>query len=246
MTSIRRNYKLRKLIVIIIAVLIFSAISIHKVYQEITFRKYKQIEEETSRKRVEDEQKAKNEFQNNIAKHYNELNKLIINNSIVEAVALLDKFNEYDHLDYRDIQIIYPKIKTKYNLLKLHDIPEYNPKDRLEVYNELAALNPQNTEYPSKIKYYQRIIDTGTSISGNGFPKKDETHDMRPNDLEELCKDYLFYRNKILKANKVGDREAVKKSRASFDQINRWINEYNEKDVQAMFNKLEQNNYTTH
>lgn len=76
------------------------------------------------------------------------------------------------------------------------------------------------------------------------IPKKDGTFEReRSNDLEELCKDYLFYRKKILKANAAGDMEGVAKARSSFNQINKWLNEYNEQNVSNMFTKLEQSGY---
>lgn len=77
--------------------------------------------------------------------------------------------------------------------------------------------------------------------------KKDGTLDERPNDLEELWKDWDFYSKKgmreiqksggILEAAKSPSddmKEYIKKQ----DEINAWMDEYDEKDVMAMCRHL--------
>ena len=71
--------------------------------------------------------------------------------------------------------------------------------------------------------------------------KRDGTLDSRSSDLEELGKDYLFYRSEILKKHQAGDTSGEDKARASFDQINTWLNSYDENDVSFMITTLEKN-----
>ena len=74
--------------------------------------------------------------------------------------------------------------------------------------------------------------------------KKNSSYDDRANDLEELCKDYLYYRNKILKYAKVGDNQGAAKARSSFNQVNSTMSlEYTEKDIQQMFTLIEKSGY---
>jgi hypothetical protein len=61
--------------------------------------------------------------------------------------------------------------------------------------------------------------------------KKNGTVDDRPNDLVELCKDYIFYSGQIMKKTAAGDQAGAAKARASFQQVNRWLSEYPEDDV---------------
>ncbi len=64
--------------------------------------------------------------------------------------------------------------------------------------------------------------------------KKNGTLDERPNDLEELTRDWLYYRTKILAANGEGDVERAAEYRTEFQKINRWLSEYHDSDVNAM------------
>lgn len=74
--------------------------------------------------------------------------------------------------------------------------------------------------------------------------KKDGSYDDRANDLEELSKDYLYYRNKILKYAKAGDNQGAAKARSSFNQVNSTMSlEYTEKDIQQMFTLIEKSGY---
>lgn len=71
-------------------------------------------------------------------------------------------------------------------------------------------------------------------------PMKDGTYETtRCNDLDELCKDYLFYRKKILQANQEGDMKKVNEYRVSFQKVNAWLSRYKESDVQNTFSRLE-------
>ena len=68
--------------------------------------------------------------------------------------------------------------------------------------------------------------------------RKDGTIDGRPNDLEELCKDYAYYRKKILEYARAGDESKAVESRQHFEQVNALIGKYHESDSQAMFSYL--------
>jgi hypothetical protein len=77
--------------------------------------------------------------------------------------------------------------------------------------------------------------------------KKNGIYDDRANDLEELCKDYLYYRNKILKSAKMGDNQGAAKARSSFNQVNNTLSvEYTEDDIQHMFTLIEKSGYKAH
>lgn len=55
--------------------------------------------------------------------------------------------------------------------------------------------------------------------------------EKRDNDIEELAKDWAFYKERILKASQEGDIPAMDKARASFQDVNAWLDKYNQEDV---------------
>ena len=66
---------------------------------------------------------------------------------------------------------------------------------------------------------------------------ENRTIDSRVNDLDELCKDWVFFRAQIFKYCDSGDEEAAEKSRKSFKQIYVWLCDYNEADVSNTWGK---------
>lgn len=64
---------------------------------------------------------------------------------------------------------------------------------------------------------------------------KDGTVDPRPNDLEELCKDYAFFRRKILEYSSAGQLEKADEARASFRAVDAWLDEYDRNDFETMY-----------
>lgn len=83
-----------------------------------------------------------------------------------------------------------------------------------------------------------RPRESSRDRSDQNVAKKDGSYDERPNDLTELCKDYLFYRKRIMKMTAAGDEAGAAKARQSFQQINRWLSDYPETEVQNMFSRL--------
>ena len=89
------------------------------------------------------------------------------------------------------------------------------------------------------------ILALGSSCKPKDYkdcnvPKADGSYETtRCNDLEELCKDYIFFRKEILKANQEGDNQKVIEYRADFEKVNIWLKAYKESDVEATFSRLE-------
>lgn len=71
------------------------------------------------------------------------------------------------------------------------------------------------------------------------IPKKDGSFDKRKNDLEELCRDYIHFRSKILYHHNMGEKEKADKARAMFQQVNKWLSAYKEEDVTEMIASIE-------
>ena len=63
--------------------------------------------------------------------------------------------------------------------------------------------------------------------------KKDGTLDPRECDLEELCKDWVFYRRKAVEYSADGNAEKSREYQTGFNKTNIWLSAYREEDVQA-------------
>ncbi len=62
-------------------------------------------------------------------------------------------------------------------------------------------------------------------------------------DIEELCKDWLYYRKKILQYTAAGEAEKTERARARFRQVNSMLSKFPESSVNAAFLRLEENRY---
>lgn len=107
----------------------------------------------------------------------------------------------------------------------------------------LSKQPPPARQAPSSIAKSEVGASTEVKPVNNtaihNIPKKDGTYDDRENDLEELCKDWFFYRNKILEYSRAGKTEKAADARESFNQVNAWLSQYKEDDVTAMMSKVE-------
>jgi tetratricopeptide (TPR) repeat protein len=82
---------------------------------------------------------------------------------------------------------------------------------------------------------FAQYVDTYSSYDEVFVTKRNGTLDDRPNDLEELCRDWLFYRDRILEYEQSGQTEKASEARIAWNEINAWLIEYDENDVGTMF-----------
>jgi tetratricopeptide (TPR) repeat protein len=87
-----------------------------------------------------------------------------------------------------------------------------------------------------------QYVDTYSNYDEVFVTKKDGSLDDRSNDLEELCLDYLFYRNRIIEYEQAGQTEKATEARTAWNEINVWLTEYNEDDVGTMWTIIEKRN----
>lgn len=137
--------------------------------------------------------------------------------------------------------------------------------DGISLSREAASISLYATSDASKKLYFQtqtaaptrtpappRPTSPASSSQASPVPKPIEVYvqksdgstDARANDLEELCKDWLYYRKKIMEAESAGKTEKAAKYRESFQQVNAWLDEYNESDITATFERLEAQGYS--
>ena len=108
-------------------------------------------------------------------------------------------------------------------VLKLKE--EYEFWTRREDAIRSALTPPTVLAEPERTPTLRSGVWRDVPNSGN-VRKKDGTYDERANDLSELCKDFLFYRERIARAVADGDAEEVVKARAAFQRTINWMNEY--------------------
>ena len=137
------------LIVLFVLFLVLGAILSHQESKET---------EKITRQREEAQKQAEVAFDKNINQHYMHLKKLILENSLDDAVKLLDNFNKYGQINYKDVQNINKAVRTNYNLKKLEGISKNNTKERLDIYKKLVVINPENTSYISQRDRYQKVF----------------------------------------------------------------------------------------
>lgn len=99
-------------------------------------------------------------------------------------------------------------------------------KPSFDVNKELAAFEARNSQKASSSNLPQ-------TKSWCGIPKKNGTIAGRACDLEELCKDWVFFRREIYAYTAEGKTEKADAARRSFQQTNVWLTEYEERDTTA-------------
>jgi hypothetical protein len=99
----------------------------------------------------------------------------------------------------------------------------------------MSVSSPSATTAPI-IKKTPEASNTREVIQN--ISKKDGSFDARPNDLEELCRDYVFYRRRILQYSKEGKTTDANEARTDFRKVNAYLDAYNDKDISAMFTKI--------
>lgn len=97
--------------------------------------------------------------------------------------------------------------------------------------SQLIVPAGQLAQYVDNYSTYDEVFVT----------KNDGNLDDRPNDLEELCLDWLYYRDKILEYEQAGQTENANEARTAWNEINVWLNEYNPRDVEVMFSIVQNN-----
>lgn len=92
------------------------------------------------------------------------------------------------------------------------------------------AVQPQSKAEPQSKPQPQRKPQSQSKPQSQ-IAKKDGTIDARPDDLDELCKDWVYYRTKILKFTREGNQKAASEARRAFADVNTWLSEYRDNDV---------------
>lgn len=102
----------------------------------------------------------------------------------------------------------------------------------------VAAMNNRNSVSDKPVKQLVAASPGGHSKPCN-IAKKDGSYEStRCNDLEELCKDYYYFRAKIIQASRNGNTQKAGEYRNSFNQINDWLSQYHDSDVQNMMSAV--------
>lgn len=113
------------------------------------------------------------------------------------------------------------------------------------------AVEPTKPQQPTSDPFSKLIVpagqlaqysDTYSNYKEVFVTKINGSLDERPNDLEELCLDWLYYQNKIIEYTQAQNNDKANDARTAWNEINAWLNEYNENDVSTMFTIIENRN----
>ena len=92
----------------------------------------------------------------------------------------------------------------------------------------VASAPPKAQAKSPPLKKAEKVLPEECKIT-----KKDGTLDARECDLEELCKDWVFYKRKAVEYSSEGNEAKAVDAQRSFKQTNIWLSAYREEDVQA-------------
>ena len=108
---------------------------------------------------------------------------------------------------------------------------------------EIGSDAPKETTQSARARPPARkqapLPTTAQVVPPKQIAKRDGTLDPRPNDLDELCKDWVYYRTKILKHTSEGDLRSAARARAAFADINAWLSAYRDDDVYRVCSKYD-------
>jgi len=122
------------------------------------------------------------------------------------------------------------------------------------VFSTIACIGSGSTQSPTKrpprevvtVKSgqlrdtIQDRTDTITKDTVIRVQKLDGSYDNRQNDLRELCLDFIFYRDRIIKETARGNTAKADDARMWLDRINVWLNAYHEDDIGYMWTLIKQ------
>ncbi len=93
------------------------------------------------------------------------------------------------------------------------------------------SIRIKSGELRHTIQNYSGTITRSTVFN---VQKLDGAYDNRENDLRELCLDYNYYHKEVIEQTAKGNTAKADKARTRLNQINTWLNAYDEDDIQAM------------
>ena len=102
--------------------------------------------------------------------------------------------------------------------------------------SEKETIVVKSGELRETIKSYSGEINKNTIIN---VYKSDGTLDGREDDLKELCLDFNYYQNQIIKHEASGNSSKAADARALWNQVNNWLDEYDYDDIAYMFTLIE-------
>lgn len=133
--------------------------------QEITIKKQEErerLQAEAARQRDEEAKWAAIDFKNIISQHYDQLNRLIEEESFQKAFSLIAEFKQYDQLDYKDVREIeinaHTKLKIKNLTAALEKVPEIDAQRRYQLYDKLVSLAPENSDFKTQRERYFSML----------------------------------------------------------------------------------------
>ena len=112
--------------------------------------------ERKDKERIETAQKKKQQerFLETIEDHYEKVVNLNKAENYEELMKELDTFISHGKLDYKNIRLIYNKMKIIELEKKVRKLPASKVSENLKIYEDLLDIDPTNPRYKKKVAYY--------------------------------------------------------------------------------------------
>jgi hypothetical protein len=98
--------------------------------------------------------KRKDQFESQIAKHYDALLDAKKRGDTAGALAVVGQFEKYGRNNYQDVTEIAKAIRLGDALVRLKGIEKSDAKNLASVYSELSKIAPENSDYRIKASIY--------------------------------------------------------------------------------------------
>ncbi len=100
---------------------------------------------------------AHKHFEANIEDSYQELKYHLNNNNLTEVSEIIDSFEVYDSLNYKDVAAIKDRLRIDELIKRVNELSESEIEERKKIYQELSELEFGNKEYHDKYEYYEKL-----------------------------------------------------------------------------------------
>jgi hypothetical protein len=101
------------------------------------------------------EDRNSSDFLSNMDQHYRQLVDSYNAENFALAIKKLKLFKKYDRIDYRDVEQIKNKL-IAYLDQKVRSVPISETLKNLRMYQQLLELDPENSRYKIKVRFYKR------------------------------------------------------------------------------------------
>jgi hypothetical protein len=115
---------------------------------------------------IQKEDRKSSDFPDNIEQHYRQLIDSYYAGNFNMAIKELNLFYKYSLIGYKDVGRIKNELIAHLDQ-KVRDVPVSETFENLTIYQQLLELEPGNSRYKNKVRFYMKRYQTGNSKDNN-------------------------------------------------------------------------------